>query len=196
MCFLSAFVKNIMAGFENIIRFMIRMMYRRNNPYFKSRNCIAVITDKNIITRNDLYAYNFYVFVAFPVNGLNQFPGQLIHQKIRKRYLSIPLVSHIGVFTLCRFTLILRVISIQITPKSLNYLVQTYRKNWKYVFNNTEPVLIIQLWFFSKLCKFLFFIQRYTKTLADTLLAKTLISGYIKTFFSKLQKSSKMTNLI
>lgn len=36
------------------------MMNRcRFKPYFKRPNCIAVIADKNIMKRDDLYAYNF-----------------------------------------------------------------------------------------------------------------------------------------
>jgi len=40
---------------------MIKMMYRyRYKLYYKRPNYIVLITDKNIMTRDDLYAYNFF----------------------------------------------------------------------------------------------------------------------------------------
>lgn len=59
-----------MTGFENIIHYnMIKMMYRyRYKLYYRCPNYIVLITDKNIMTRDDLYAYNIFIFFAFLEN--------------------------------------------------------------------------------------------------------------------------------
>lgn len=53
---------------------MIKMMYRyRYKLYYRCQNYIMLITDKNIMTRDDLYAYNFFCILGEPLKSY-QFP--------------------------------------------------------------------------------------------------------------------------
>jgi len=126
--------KKWMGGFKNTISYMIMMMYRlRFKPYFKRPNCISVLTDKNIMTPDDLYlCIQFHFFIAFLANRLNRisFHGSSFIKKTYKRSLSrVPLVTYRCVYW---FTLILRAISIRIGRlyQMAYIIIQSYRCIW------------------------------------------------------------------